>query len=336
MRIIKVPSLPLVEVINDIAKALKTTSYKNYNEQILNLPPKIGTGSIRGINFEGGMGIIQYDCTFKTDTEIQFVLNEIHPLKFLYVLSGNLFHRFSNEDITHTVDQYQNAIVASSVGNGHILNFKKDVQTSVFSVEINRERFQKKTKDYDDVLNPKLKRLFEDVKAKESFYYEGEYILKMADLFKKIEQFTDSDFLHAIFMEGIAYQTLVLQITQFIDDQNDEGNRTVLRRKELEGIVKASLYIDKNLATYKLLGTLTKLTGLNEAKLQEGFRHLYKKTVNQYVSDARLELAKKLLENSEDSVSEIVYKVGLSSRSHFSRIFKEYFGMQPSSFRKKK
>ena len=61
MRIIKVPSLPLVEVINDIAKALKTTSHKNYNEQILNLPPKIGTGSIRGINFEGGMGIIQYD-----------------------------------------------------------------------------------------------------------------------------------------------------------------------------------------------------------------------------------------------------------------------------------
>lgn len=332
--IIKVASLPLREVISDIARAFHTTSKENFNEHILNLPQNIGKGSIRGITFEGGLAILQYNCTFNEDTEIQFTKTEVHPLKFIYVIAGNLHHRFANKGNIHIVNQFQNAIVASSDGHGHILNFKKNIQTSIFSLEIDRKLFQEKTRLYHDALTPKLKRLFQDVHADESFYYEGEYMLKMADIFKRIEEFEGSDFLHAIFMESIAYQTLVLQITQYLDDQRDANNRTTLRRTEIHGILKASEYIDNHLGTYKSLPSLTELTGLNGSKLQEGFKYLHNKTVNQYVSDARLEMAKTLLLNSDDSVSEIVYKIGLSSRSHFSRIFKAVYAMQPSEFRK--
>lgn len=326
--------MPLDGVIKEIANGFNTTFHEDYGTYILNLPQSIGEGSIRGINFDGGLGIIQYDCTFSQDTEIQFIVNKVHPLKFIYVLEGKLFHRFSNEEKIHTVYRFQNAIVASSDKYGHILKFKKNVRTSIYSLEINRKLFQQKSSYRGDGMNARLKKLFQDVEADKSFYYEGDYSLRMADIFKKIEDFEGTDFLELIFMESIAYQTLVEQISQYLDDQRNKKNRTVLRRNEIEGILRAAEYIDNNLATYKSLPVLHRLTGLNAAKLQEGFKHLYNKTVNQYVYDARLNLSKELLINTDDTISEIVYKIGLSSKSYFSRVFKDEYGVQPSTFRK--
>lgn len=224
--------------------------------------------------------------------------------------------------------------MASSDNHGHILNFKKAIKTSIFSLEINREEFISSSHFSSANVDPELKKLFLDRKAEISFYYEGDYSLKMTDIFKKVDDFNESDFLYRFFMQSIAYHTLVHQISQFLDDRQDEKHRSVLRRSEIEKIVDASNYIQNNLATYKSLPSLTNLTGLNASKLQEGFKHLFNKTVNQYVYQMRIDQAKDLLMNTDDSISEIVYKVGLSSKSYFSKIFKDEYGVQPSSFRK--
>jgi len=336
MQTIPVSSLPLGDVINEIAKAFHTESTEKFDEYSLQLPDCVGQGSIKGINFEGGLGIIQYNCTFEEDTEIQFIVNSVHPLKFIYVIEGTLHHRFEGEKTIHIVHKFQNTIVASSDNHGHILNFKKGVKTSIFSLEINREKFISKSHFFREDVDPEIKKIFQDHKAEIPFYYEGDYSLKMADIFKKIEDFNERDFLYKFFMQSVAYRTLVYQISQFLDDRRDENHRSVLRRSEIEKIVDAANYIKNNLVTYRSLPCLTTLTGLNSSKLQEGFKHLFNKTVNQYVYNMRIELAKELLMNTDDSISEIVYKVGLSSKSYFSKIFKNEYGVQPSSFRKTK
>lgn len=50
----------------------------------------------------------------------------------------------------------------------------------------------------------------------------------------------------------------------------------------------------------------------------------------------RLEKGADLLEQRQDTVSEIAYAVGFNSLSYFSRRFKKHFGVSPSRFRKKK
>lgn len=336
MKIIRVASLPLDEVIHDLSKEFNTQSHTVHNENILYLPHSVGNGSIRAMEFDGGLGIIRYDCKFDCDLEIHFTINKVHPLKFLYVIDGTLDHRFANEHQSHTVNQFQNAIVASSDKNGHVLQFREGVRTCIFSLEIDRSHFNRKANYHQEGMNPKLKKLFHDAKADESFYYEGDYSLNMADLFNRIKSFEGSEFLRSLFMESIAYQTLVEQVAQYVDDQRHEKNRTLLRRKEIDAIKKAVEFIDTNLASYKSMPQLIKHTGLNAAKLQEGFKHLFNKTVNQYVHEARLKRSKELLMHTDDHISEIVYKLGLSSKSYFSRIFKEAYGMQPSTFRKQR
>ncbi|MDC8000472.1 AraC family transcriptional regulator [Aequorivita todarodis] len=335
MNAIQVNSLPLKDVIRDIAKVFNIPFSENCDEYLLKLPSPVGEGTIRGINFEGGLGLIQYDCLFNEDMEIHFVVNNIHPLKFLYTVEGILRHRFENEDELHTIEQFQNAIVASSKRNGHVLLFKANQRITVNSLEIEREKFQAKMACDIKSLDDELEQLFKDVKAKGAFYYSGNYSLSISDILTGMREFTSENFTRKLFLEGMAYQILTHQILQYQDDKKDEGSRTLLRSSELKQINHISSLIESNISDVPTVEILAREAGLNVNKLQQGFKKLYGTTVNNYVQKTRLDAAYNLLTKTDLSISEIVSAIGLSSKSYFSKIFKEKHSISPSEFRKK-
>lgn len=335
MNSIQVNSLPLKDVIRDISKVFDIPFSENCGEYLLKLPPSVGEGTIRGINFEGGLGLVQYDCLFNEDMEIHFVVNNIHPLKFLYTVEGILRHRFEDEDDLHTIEQYQNAIVASSKHNGHVLLFKAKQRIKVNSLEIERERFQAKMECDIKSLDNELEQLFKDIKARGTFYYSGNYSLGISDILTGMLEFTAENFTRKLFLEGMAYQILTHQILQYQDDKKDEGSRTLLRSSELKQINHISDLIECNISDVPTVENLAREAGLNVNKLQEGFKKLYGTTVNNYVQKARLDAAYNLLTKTDLSISEIVSAIGLSSKSYFSKIFKEKHAISPSEFRKK-
>ena len=55
----------------------------------------------------------------------------------------------------------------------------------------------------------------------------------------------------------------------------------------------------------------------------------------QYIKRVRIERARDLLEQTHLSIKEIRARVGLVDRSHFTRGFKEAFGVTPSEYRNK-
>src|SRR5690606_37032821 len=117
---------------------------------------------IKGINFHGGLGILQYEVNFIEDTEMQFIVNKVHPLKFLFSISGTLEHRFKEDEDVHLINQYQNAIVASSDHNGHILSFKKNRNIHIKSLEIDRKVFNDRMDCELKKLGGRLEQLFRD------------------------------------------------------------------------------------------------------------------------------------------------------------------------------
>ncbi|MBQ0734426.1 helix-turn-helix transcriptional regulator [Aquimarina celericrescens] len=334
MMLIEVKSLPIKEVINNIAEAFETTYEQSCGEYFLNLPEHIGKGNIRGINFEGGMGIVQYDCIFEEEVEFHFTINKVHPLKFLYCLEGSLEHRFEGYDDQHEIVQYQEAIVASDLFNGHILCFKPKTHTIINSLEITRNEFQKKIQCELVTMDDKLQKLFNDIEAKELFYHDGFYSLKLADLFREMQTFQGGDFLKKLFLEGKAYQMLTEQILQYEDDLNDISGRNILRRTEIKQIELASELIRKRISKLDNIAEIASEVGLNANKLQEGFQSLYGTSVKQYIKQTRLNLIKDLVLNTEYSMSEIVDLAGISSKSYLAKIFREEYGTAPSDYRK--
>lgn len=56
--------------------------------------------------------------------------------------------------------------------------------------------------------------------------------------------------------------------------------------------------------------------------------------IMEYVTAKRMAFADELLKNTSMSISEIAFKTGYSDNQYFSRVFKQHFGISPSSFRK--
>lgn len=329
-------SIPLKNVIENLAQQLGTTVEKNCNEYTLSIPEKYGSGEIMGVNFQNGMGMIMYNCFFHEDLEVRFIVDEVHPLKFLFCELGEVNHRFENDSKFHKLDVFENIIIASCNKNGHILQFKGKTQIKVNSLEIDRKKFAVIMNCELNDLSPKMEILFRDTNAQKSFYHHGNYSVHMANLFIDIQNSSKKDFISRISLEGNAYRMLSLQLLQYNDDLILPLNKSVLRKLEIKVIVEASNIIKNEILDFKTVPDLAQIVGINANKLQNGFKELYGTTVNDYVHNRRLDLAKSLLKTSEHSVSEIVFMIGLSSKSYFSKIFKEKYGISPSQVRQQK
>lgn len=57
------------------------------------------------------------------------------------------------------------------------------------------------------------------------------------------------------------------------------------------------------------------------------------KTINNYLTEVRLEKARELLSRDNLHLQDICYRVGYLSPSYFSRLFRKYYGMSPSEYR---
>ncbi len=70
MKICKVNSLPLKEVIKSLAECIGVDYKESCGEYYLKIPSALGKGQIRGINFDNGLGIIIYQCEFYEDFRV--------------------------------------------------------------------------------------------------------------------------------------------------------------------------------------------------------------------------------------------------------------------------
>jgi len=78
---------------------------------------------------------------------------------------------------------------------------------------------------------------------------------------------------------------------------------------------------------------LAELAGKSPEHVIRQMRRYYDKTPTQFVNELRLRRATELLALSEKPVLDISYSLGFENPSYFSQLFKERYGMPPSSFR---
>lgn len=94
-------------------------------------------------------------------------------------------------------------------------------------------------------------------------------------------------------------------------------------------------YILKNLTQADLtVSDLAAHVALSEVYLRKLFHNRYACSPNQYITNARLQYAKELMELPNLTLEEIALQSGFSSLSYFCRVFKEHFEDAPGAFRK--
>ena len=105
-------------------------------------------------------------------------------------------------------------------------------------------------------------------------------------------------------------------------------NRTLLAQKVL-------LYIRDNAPTITSNLEIAKAFGYHPVYLGELFKSQIGMTLHAAVNREKLYLAARLLMYTSNSVEEVAYTSGFSSRNQLCTVFKKYFGETPLSYRNK-
>ena len=106
-----------------------------------------------------------------------------------------------------------------------------------------------------------------------------------------------------------------------------------LKEWELEKIIGVTDVICGNLSTPFSIEALVKMSGIHHKKLQTGFKYLFGQSVAEFIKNYRIEKAQELLQTTDFTISEVANEVGISSRSYFSKSFKEITGILPAKYK---
>lgn len=110
-------------------------------------------------------------------------------------------------------------------------------------------------------------------------------------------------------------------------------NENTLSDRALNRIVE---YIDTHLGGDLSLTNLAAVGGFNASYLSRLFKQIQNETVTDYVLKKRMEVAKDLLEHSQEKIQDIGNQIGYLSSNSFSRAFRSYTGISPQEYREMK
>lgn len=320
--------------VRQIQQVIGGTIEERWGEYTLTVNTAVAFGSIRFITFDWGVSLLEYDITFHDDITLVMDASEYNPIHFTYCLEGECQHRFGNqsESDIKTLEQFQSVIITSRDGGHNYGYFPKDKKLAINVIQITRKQFLKKRLNNVDELNRKLYEVFLDKDHESAFAYYGTYNLKLADKISALRKVKTKGMIRIMQIEGLVYEVLSAHILQHDKDFKNKMPSTSLLRSELKIVRKLAKTIVKDPSKEYSLDMLALESGLSQAKLQEGFKLLYTRTVTEYIRHIRLEAARDYIRTTEMNISQIVYTIGFSSRSYFSKIFKRKYGISPSEF----
>lgn len=121
----------------------------------------------------------------------------------------------------------------------------------------------------------------------------------------------------------------------FIDVFNKFIKQKVAQKKTPDWVKKLKEIIQDQIDTNLSLTDISKSLDINPSYLSREFsKHFNNLSFGEYIRKLRIEKAIELIKVSNYSLTEVAYLTGFSDQSHFTRIFKQHTGKNPSAYKK--
>ncbi len=331
---IQITSINSIEVLETLAIKLHGEIQEQWGEHVLTFDNEIGKGTIRFVDFDWGVSLMDYNVHFEKGIKICFKTGKYNSIEFIFVSEGQLDY-VSATDIKHTFERYQNVIISNKTDEPKAYVFPSKTVTKVNFIGLQPKEYALKKNHNLSYLSNNLLDVFDEKKVNKVYKHFGDFNLKIADRIRHLNENHESGIVRTLSIEG---QLNLIMAMQILEQQNYEKGRVLpdsLSKDDIKKIHKLVAYIVDNIAEPISVGSLAEQVGFSTKKLQMGFRVLYDKSVNEYLRQLKLEIARDSICNTNATISEIVYKIGFRNRSYFSKIFFKHYGILPTEYRKK-
>ena len=330
MKIVTINTEKIKDVFEELNSNLDGKVTFDLDEYKLEVNNNLAKGSITGDSFNDNILYIQFDMTFSVDVRIDILSAKSSPVYFVYCSKGNLSHRFGVLGEERKLRTFQTAIITSKENQDNVLSFEKD-KKGKFSLIIVGTQVSDKIRL--DSLSHQVKETFFENNGIQNFFYIGAYNLKIAEKIEQLNAITQTGIVRNLLKEGILKIILAMEIQQYSDYLDFSEDVSVLNLKEMKEIKELSDFIKLSPEEPFTIKALSLKSGLSPNKLQEGFKLIHNRTVNDYITHVRVLKAEILMRTSDLNISEIVYCIGFTSRSYFSKIFKQKFNCSPKDYK---
>ncbi len=112
------------------------------------------------------------------------------------------------------------------------------------------------------------------------------------------------------------------------------GKRKIkMTPSDYEKIRNVHAQIEKDAGSFTTIYELSQDFDISEQKLKAGFLEMYQQTIWNYANNLRMNLAARLLCDTEDNINKISLRIGYQSPAAFINMFKNWCGLTPGQFR---
>jgi AraC family transcriptional activator of pyochelin receptor len=248
-------------------------------------------------------------------------------------LNGSLIMEDEGSRANFLLEDHQHNLFYSQAGtpsSGVLKNTKGRI--TLLMIQFTKDHFLALTQDANQTLNGFNENILQ---GKPAMLSPGNLPLEAA--FKNVI----ANIVHCGYTAGIKKMYLLSKTIELLVMQAEASNAAsqpayhyLKSAYDKECIGYVQQYLMKNVASLPTLSQLAKIAGINEYKLKRGFKEMFNNTVFGYLAEARLELAKNDLLQTNKKVNEIASELGYSSVQHFSSAFKKKFGFSPNRVRR--
>lgn len=150
-----------------------------------------------------------------------------------------------------------------------------------------------------------------------------------------ISEYNQQKLGYELSLKSYIYRLLVLLIRNYVSKylNADKYNKIQSTTKMYGDIFK---YIEENYYRKIYTQELASIVHVSTSHFCRSFKTHTGKTVTDYINNVRLEKALTLFNDQSLNITQIALQCGFDNINYFSRLFKKYFKMSPTEYRRKK
>lgn len=312
-----------MDALPNIIKKLARELGSEITNNRLDVPEKYGRGYCLGYVFNEHIRMII--SNFELYDDLDFDNPEIDNYRrLLFFKFKNVFPGIKTERLINDSKETPSVLIATSkITTEEIISVHSNIAT--INIEVEAEY---------------LKEIFNCVQ--ESFVLQNLIENKKPLLFEQLAFPPIQNIIDEILTEYVEQpfelafkrnkaEELIIRLLMELE-KRDEKRLYALNGRDIETLYRIRNRMLENLDTPPVIAELADSVNMSSSKLKRLFKQVFGNSIFNYYQEFRIREAARLLKDEKLTVSDVGYHLGYTNLSHFSRVFKRYYGMNPKRY----